>query len=60
MIFTLTPHEKSSFIMLGEGHRDFSETKHVAVNKLINILVLKGSQFDDKVFTIIHNVCWFV
>ena len=26
--------------MLGDGHTDFSEPKHVAVNKLINVLCM--------------------
>jgi hypothetical protein len=58
-MFTLTSHEKSSVIRLGDGHIDLSEPKHVAVNKLILLVVLKSPQFDDKIFTVIHYVCWF-
>jgi len=35
---------------------------HVAplcVFSLVNHVTLKSPQFDDKVFTIIHNFCWF-
>jgi hypothetical protein len=45
--------------MLDDGHKYLSETKHVEVNKLINLVVLKSRQFDDTFFTIMHNVCWF-
>jgi len=103
-MFTLTPHEKSSVISLGDGHIYLSETIHVAVNKLINVLCmgdlihvlekwnsghchlialqeytmvvgsnaaphsvfslanhvsLKNPQFDSKVFSVIHDFCWF-
>ena len=57
MMFNLTSHKKSSVIILGDGYIDLSETKHLAVNKLINLVVLKRPQFDYKVFTIIHKVC---
>ena len=35
---------------------------HVAplsVFSLVNHVTLKGPQFDDKFFTMIHNFCWF-